>query len=435
MFTRLNNCLCCLSKDLETVLDLGMQPLANDFKDNDIKDDFKNNGSSTGFTKYELKLNYCRGCFHCQLSIALDPSVLFKNYMYVSGTSSTGRKHFEDVAKLCETNRHKSFEPAPRIKVNDKIESKIVLDIACNDGSQLDCFKKLGYNTFGVDPAENLFKDTSTKHIIVCDFWNTRSCTQLQTLLKGKTCDVIVAQNVFAHTKYTDEFLDCCTKVLAPNGLLYIQTSQCKMINRGEFDTIYHEHLSFFNVQSMARLLGRHNLSLLDVVFPEIHGSSYLFVINKSSASGLTNGLAIKSIIENEKELHLSSTYTIFRNKSENTINTLRVLGDLVAWTGIPCIGFGAAAKGMTVLNASNLKLAYIVDENPLKINKLSNCGIPIRPIKHLSMYAGQDIAVFVLAWNFLDEITLKLKSAKVMFGIKSIRVVTYFPVINSFLV
>ena len=128
-FTELTKCRVCSSTNLREVLDLNEQPLANNYHEGTTQDMFP------------LKINTCLDCFHTQLSVVVNPDLMFKDYLYVSGTSKTLHQYFEDFVDLCESYG---------------ISKGKVMDVACNDGTQLDKFKQKGWDTFGVDPAENL---------------------------------------------------------------------------------------------------------------------------------------------------------------------------------------------------------------------------------------------------------------------------------------
>ena len=142
-FIKINECLACGSKKLKEVLNLGKQPLANSFLlSRNIKE-----------KKYELKVNACLNCTHLQLSIAVNPSIIYKKYDYLSGTTKTYLKYMNNFYKFC-------------IKNTSSLLKRNVLDIGCNDGSQLDVFKKNKFKTYGVDPAKNIFKISSKKHKI-----------------------------------------------------------------------------------------------------------------------------------------------------------------------------------------------------------------------------------------------------------------------------
>jgi 2-polyprenyl-3-methyl-5-hydroxy-6-metoxy-1,4-benzoquinol methylase len=169
-YKKLLQCLCCGDDNLITVLDLKNQPLANSYvKDKADVEEY-----------FPLALNYCNTCTHLQLTHAVDPDLLFKNYLYVSGTTKTLRDYFDYFVGVTE----KYFEKG----------QLAVLDIACNDGSQLDSYKKSNHTTYGIDPATNLYELSSKNHTVVCDYFTEESVSKLNAKF-----DVIVAQNVFAH--------------------------------------------------------------------------------------------------------------------------------------------------------------------------------------------------------------------------------------------
>ena len=141
--TPLLKCVACSNESLISVLDLGVQPLANSFKLNrgDVQEE------------YPLAINHCSECFHVQLTHSVDPKLMFDDYLYVSGTSKTMHRHCEDFASI----------------VKQKLpEAKSILDIGCNDGTQLDYFKSIGFNTFGIDPAKNLHGLSNKNHFVWC---------------------------------------------------------------------------------------------------------------------------------------------------------------------------------------------------------------------------------------------------------------------------
>jgi hypothetical protein len=366
-------------------------PLANDFHD-------KNEESNC----YPLNLMICKNCFHCQLSIAINPNILFKNYKYISGTNCTIVKFFEYNADFITGYKEKGN----------------ILDIACNDGTQLDSFKKRGWNTYGVDPATNLYETSSKNHKIVCDFWNIDVAKKLPIM------NVILAQNVFAHTKYVDEFLCACKLIMDSNTSLFIQTSQKNMIINNEFDTIYHEHISFFNAKSMNILVSRNGLVLNRVIENDIHGTSYIFEIKLSKDASIYN---IDDIIQQEHILYDTSTYEHFSKNSMNSLINLTTTINTYKNNDYKCIGYGASAKGQTVLCYGNIQLDYIIDESPLKIGLFSpKLNIPIVDLNHFIEDTSDKYLIVLLAWNFAEEIISKLTHLK-----KNIKLVKYFPTIE----
>ena len=391
-------CLCCKTENT-LFLDLGMQPLANNYHEQDEKCDV-----------YPLKLKYCPNCFHCQLSHAVNPELLFKTYKYVSGTSQTGMTFFKDNAKMIDDY----YNSRNKDNIFTGILTKKVLDIASNDGSQLDCFKSLGWTTYGVDPATNLVPISVKKgHHVICDFWNETVANQLPIM------DVITAQNVFAHTQYLDEFLQACKIIMDDNTLLFIQTSQKNMIVNNEFDTTYHEHISFYNTKSMKTLVERNGLFLNRVLDAEIHGHSYIFEIGK--VSNLETNVIVDKYLKEEEErgIYNEQTYIDFNEKTQVIVANLKQeIADFKA-NDYKCIGFGAAAKGQTVLCYGEIGLDYIIDENPLKIGFFSpKMDIPIVSIDHFindtnANNSENKYVILILAWNFATEIKEKIRKQK----------------------
>lgn len=389
------SCNACGKHDLRMMLDLGDQPLANNYHKNEKQDNFP------------LRLNLCTNCFHLQLSHTVNPDLMFKNYLYVSGTSETLKNYFNFFAKkTLEYNK----------------TAKSILDIACNDGTQLDSYKSLGLNTFGIDPAKNLYEQSFSKgHNIICDYFNSETVSKF----KNNKFDIIVAQNVFAHTKYTKDFLDSCFKIMNENSILFIQTSQANMIVNNEFDTIYHEHISFFNTNSMKCIVERSNLFLNDVFKTDIHGTSYVFVISKNDIGRDK----ISSIIQEEKNngLYDIRTYANYSAKCYDLIFNLKNKLKELKESGYMLIGYGAAAKGNTLLNFGKINLDLIIDDNPLKQNHLTpGMNIPIYESNILStLDFNQKIVYIPLAWNFYEEIRKKIKNKR---NNKNDLFIKYFP-------
>jgi len=376
-------CFCCGNNNLKTVLDLGNQPLANDYHNNLVLQE-----------EYPLKLNLCDKCFHLQLSHTVNPDLMFKHYLYVSGTTQTLRDYFDVFAK-------KTLEYNPK--------AKNILDIASNDGTQLDSYKKLGLNTYGIDPAENLYGDAVTKgHNIVCDYFNINTIDKF-----GDTkFDIITAQNVFAHNKYTVDFLLSCNELMTDQSVLFIQTSQANMVLNNEFDTIYHEHLSFFNTKSMKTLVERCGLVLSDVFKTDIHGTSYVFVITKKDL-GL-KGTQEMLDFEESKGLYDVLTYPEYALKCYKATYDLKNKLEQLKKEGYTLVGYGAAAKGNTLLNFGKIKLDIIIDDNPLKQNLFTpGMNIPIYSSDYISNMLKDKVVFIPLAWNFYTEIKSRIKAKR----------------------
>jgi 2-polyprenyl-3-methyl-5-hydroxy-6-metoxy-1,4-benzoquinol methylase len=298
---------------------------------------------------------------------------------------------------------------------------RTVLDIGCNDGSFLNAWGGTGATTYGVDPAENLYPVSSKNHNVHCGFFTGQE-------YPGIKFDIITCMNAFAHNANQLELLKHARDRLSNDGLIFCTTSQADMILNGEFDTIYHEHVSFYNIYSAQALCRRAGLNLIDVLKHPIHGTSYIFVISKD----MTFSQKVKNLIDEEAKLGLydPKTYTEYAEKcykvAELFARTIRLYRD----RGIPVVGFGAAAKGNTLLNFANEKPDFIIDENPLKQLKFTpGVAAPIYPLNYLTLnyFEKQPVCFIPLAWNFYDEIVKKVKSVRPAHTHKDI-FVRYFP-------
>ncbi len=386
LITHIQNteCLACGDSDLRSILDLGKQPLANNYHKGEYQEE------------YPLNLNLCQNCFHLQLSHTVNPDLMFKNYLYVSGTTKTLREYFDYFAS-------KTLEYLP--------DSSKVLDIACNDGTQLDSYLRMGLKTYGIDPAENLYEDSKLRgHNIICDYFNSDTLHKF----KGETFDIITAQNVFAHTSYTVDFLNTCKGIMDDNSLLFIQTSQANMVRNNEFDTIYHEHLSFFSSNSMKSLVERCGLILYDIFKTDIHGTSYVFVISKGKRDPKEG---VYENLSEERELGMTDilTYPEYALKCYRSTFNLKKELERMKKEGYILAGYGAAAKGNTLLNFGQISLDFIIDDNPLKQNLLTpGMNIPIFGPDKINQISGEEKVVFVpLAWNFYSEIRSRIISRR----------------------
>ena len=373
-------CRCCGSDNLYRYLDLNYQPLANSYHKGETLD------------YYPLQVDLCQICFHSQLSIVVDPEIMFKNYLYVSGTTKTFRNH---CAALAEDAVQRT-NPEPR-----------VLDVACNDGTLLECFRSHGCSVHGVDPSVNLREFTKEKDIPVeVDFWSEDIAERI-----GKF-DIITGTNVFAHVHAIDKFLAACKKALTPEGFVVIEFPYCKtLIAKGEFDTVYHEHLSYFLVNSFSTLTRKMGFQIFDVIQTPIHGGSIRFFIRPSDEQDCE---IVKSLIveEHNKGLMELSTYQNFEQKVIQTKEEFCSQIEEQRKTR-KVIGYGASAKGNTMLNYFGVKLDYIVDDNPLKWNFLTpGMDIPIKPPQKM-VNEESPLAIVVMSWNFAKEIAQKITSLR----------------------
>lgn len=405
----LKECLACGAGGLNLILDLHKQPLANSYKKTPTEVQ----------QTFPLAINHCGECHHVQLTHAVNPDLMFKDYLYVSGTSNTMKEYFAWFANW-------SYEYYFAVAKSEFCHPVRVFDIGCNDGSQLDAFvSKFGEAalTSGVDPAVNLFDVSSTKgHTIYNGYFDE---TLFQTLDPYQEYEILIAQNVFAHNYNPIGFLETAKRLMHSDSLLFIQTSQADMILNNEFDTIYHEHISFYNINSMKKLCDRAGLHLIDVIKTPLHGNSYVFIISRNNI----RPYHIENLIAIEQKMGLltNSTYVEYGEKCDQMVSALKVVIKDYREGGYIIIGYGAAAKGMTLLHYSDISMYCIIDDNPLKQGLYTpGENIPICSIDILQQFDDKTRLLFVpLAWNFFDEIRTKIKSAR---NSKDDRFLLYFP-------
>jgi nucleoside-diphosphate-sugar epimerase len=378
-----NSCRVCKTKDMYVVYDFHNQSNANHYL----------RTKSSRLEEYPLRLDLCKNCYHTQLSYTIPPSQMFSDYIYMSGTSYTLCQYFKDFAVRTIT------KPVGN-----------VLEIACNDGSLLDEYKKLDWTTYGYDPAKNIYEISSKKgHNITIGFWGVDPVPQYPEL------DLIVAQNVCAHVPDPVAFLKTCESVMSNNTILYIQTSQCEMVEKGQFDTIYHEHLSFFTIKSMMEAAKRAGLYIEDVEKTSIHGTSYVFKMKKGEMPR-EKDIRNHNLYKHEESIGLYDDllYYVYVEKIKALKKWLLQQVDEYKSKDIPLVGYGAAAKGMTILNyIGEIPLKYIADDSKYKhgFYATNYKYLIVEPAK-LTETDGP-LAIVVFAWNFIDEIAKKIANLR----------------------
>lgn len=392
-----NRCIICDEK-VNQLLKFNKQPLANNLL----------SLTNEEYLEYDLGLCYCPLCSHGQLSHFLNPSILFDIYLYASGTSNTLKNYFRSLAKsIKEKHGTKSFN---------------LLEIASNDGSFLREIKNNDIDYLGIDPANNLkIKNDIDDLNTIQDYYPSKKI--------HKEYDVIVAMNVLAHVPNPIEFLIGIKNNLSEKGVAYIQTSQAMMLVNSEFDTIYHEHYSYFTIKSMQKACDIAGLILNEYELVDIHGTSIIFHITKSNIDSkklnpvgfsLPNGnLPFTSESANTKDIYLNYKHNIKSHiiTTKNIINESRL-------NGYKIVLAGTAAKSMTYFRVANIKIDHFIDEAEFKIGKfIPGASVPIGDFQSLDK---DNNYLFVIgAWNFYDEIVNKLKQ---IYYSKNNRFLRYYP-------
>jgi SAM-dependent methyltransferase len=382
-YAEVTACRACGSAELGRVLDLGRQPLANSY----VREPAE-------LPTYPLELLICRRCFLGQLSMVVRPDLMFREYLYVSGVSRTFREHFDGLAG--RALEWVAARPAQ------------VLDLACNDGTLLEAFRRRGAVVRGVDPAGNLVALAQGKGLEVVEgYW-----PQARSSASGPF-DIITACNVLAHVAEPREFLRAALESLAPGGAVVVEFPYCRsMVLNREWDTIYHEHLSYFLMGPILRLADGLGAAVIRAELVPIHGGSLRLALQPSRGGHCAEAQRLAES-ESRDGLNELATYHAFAGAVEETCGSLlRVVGDQ-ATAGRRVIGFGASAKGNTLLNCAGLSLDYIVDDSPLKHGYLTpGRNIPIRSPEALDR-EEKDLAVLLLAWNFAREIVAKVRARR----------------------
>jgi hypothetical protein len=374
-------CRCCGSDKLEPYLDLGMMPLANNLEL--TKEDAIN------AERFPLKVLLCEDCSLSQLSVVIDPSLLFSNYFYRSSMSQGYKNHCRKMA----------IELQKKYGLNDK---SFIIDIAGNDGALLHEFDQVikPWKSLNVDPAENLVEANNVVNVRqFTAFWGIYTAKQIETMGWPKA-DLITATNVFAHVDNIKEFLQAAKFALKDDGVIVLEFPYIiDFIEKGEFDTVYFEHLSYMSVSPLELLAFDCGLHIANITKHSIHGGTIRIE--------LKHGTSTKISDESLSEFFID--YKSYADKVAETVSAFRK-GIAQLDGTVAC--FAASAKGNTLLNVvgETSRIEYIVDETPEKVGKYSpGTGLEIVPLIHLLAFPVDYI--IILSWNFADEIIAKCKT------------------------
>ncbi len=384
-------CRICNSKRLELVLDLGIQPPANSF--------LKKISSSE--KKFPLRLFFCKDCFLLQLVDILDKKLLFSHYLYLSGANKPILEHFSKYA----------FDVLNKFRENKR--KMLIIEIGSNDGSLLKEFKKLGVNVLGIEPASNISKIALKSNIPTMNKFFTSKLAS--TIAKKEKPDIILANNVVGHIEDLNDFVLGIKNLLDDDGIFVFEVPYVlDLLKKTEFDTIYHEHLSYFSLLALTKLFKKFELKIFDIQRQLVHGGTLRIFVAKKGRRKINP--KVNKMIDFEKKYGISKirTYKQFGKKVWTLRNSLQKKIKKLKQEGKMIYGYGASAKGNVLLNFCNIDnkmINFIIDTTSLKQNLLTpGTHIPIKSPKKIIQKGVGDIFL-LLAWNYKVDILKKEKS------------------------
>ena len=380
-------CRICSSKNLELILDLGEQPPANSL--------LEKNQLNISEVKFPLRLFWCTDCFLVQLLDIVSKEDLFKHYFYMTSASKPIVKHFQKYAEVI----FKEF-----LKEQD---NPLVVEIGSNDGSLLKEFKKLDCSILGIEPASNLANMANDSGISTMnDFFSSDIA---KNIVQSKNASVVVANNVIGHIENLHDLMKGIKILIGKKGIFVFEVPYLvDLIKKLEFDTIYHEHLSYFSILPLLHLMKNFGLEIFNIQKQSVHGGTLrIFVSNKDN---FKVDESVKEFIQLETDLQLNKI-EIYKKFSlevkELKFKILNLLNNLKE-NHKSLFGYGASAKGNVLLNYCNIDhtiLDFIIDTTPIKQNKFTpGTHIPILSPEKINDKGDGDVAL-LLAWNYEEQI------------------------------
>lgn len=393
-FRIVKNCRICKSTKLYRFLDLGLMPISNGFRK---KEELKKKE-----TKYELACFFCENCGLVQLTVVVDPKIMFKNYVYIPSTAKVMMNNFSNLA-------HQAFID------NNLGEHSMVMDIGSNDGSLLTFFKTYDCKVVGIDPAENIAKAAELNGVPTEIALFNSGFAKIVRKKYGQA-DVITATNVIAHIDNLHETFNGVDILLKKDGIFITEFPYLvDLVDKLEFDTIYHEHLSYFSLHAWKYLVEKSGFEICGVRRLQVHGGSIRITHRRKSSQKNPAKKTLEYLLDLEKQKNLDKkeTYDVFSQKvSELKIELTKLINSLKK-DGNKIIGYGAAAKGNVLTNFFNIgknKLDYIADSTPYK-QGLYTPGMNIPVYAENRLRKDKPDYILILAWNFADEIMEKQES------------------------
>ena len=386
--TRPRMCRFCGAPLTRTFVDLGMSPLCERILRADQLDEME--------PFYPLHVRICDACRLVQLPAYVPPEEIFTEYAYFSSYSDSWVEHGRRFAEAIIADRSLGAD-------------SLVVELASNDGYLLQHFAARDVGILGVEPAANVAAVAVERGIpTLIEFFGESLARRL--VAEGRSADLVVANNVFAHVPDINDFSEGIRLVLAPDGIATIEVQHlARLIENNEFDTIYHEHFTYYSLLSAERVLAGHGLTVYDVEELPTHGGSMRLYIRHVEAAtpAVTERLSRLREWEVEHGYDDPEQYAGFAERVQATKRSLLAFLIDARARGCSVAGYGAPGKGNTLLNYCGIRsdlLAYTVDRNPYKHGRfLPGTHIPVYPPERIA--ETRPDYVLILPWNLRDEI------------------------------
>lgn len=383
-----SKCRFCQASLKQTFVDLGMSPLANSYLKEEIL------SSSEKF--YPLHTYVCSNCYLVQLEEFESPEHIFGDYAYFSSFSDSWLKHCqrysEKITQEFNLNQHSK-----------------VIEIASNDGYLLQYFCDKNIPVLGIEPAANVAKVAQEKGVnTTVLFFGQETATKLAA--ECNQADLLIANNVLAHVPDLNDFVAGMKIILKLTGVITIEFPHLlNLINHNQFDTIYHEHFSYFSLITVEKIFNHHGLSIFDVEQLKTHGGSLrIYACHKEdSTKTINNRVAQLKEVEREKGLNKLTIYQNFSEQAKETKRNILEFFITAKRKGKKIVAYGAPAKGNTLLNYCGIRndfLDFTVDRSTYKQGfYLPGTHIPIRSPDQVK--EAKPDYLFILPWNLQEEI------------------------------
>jgi len=381
------NCRLCDCGNLRKFLDLGQTPPADAFLTKQRMQDPE--------PSFPLAVVQCHSCGFVQLDHVVDPSVLYQNdYPYEASMTLTGRDHFSQFADHV-------------VRAHGDVEGRLAIDIGSNVGVLLSAFKNEGMRVLGIDPAENIAKKAHANGVETITDFISPDLARTVVAKYGKA-SIVTGSNVFAHIDDLNALMGSVEELLDDDGIFVIEVPHLMtLLENLEYDTIYHEHLSYVSATPLVPFFRRFGMEIFDIVPVYIHGGSIRIFIAREGSHQVADGVGEMLETEEENQIHDFNRLRDFARHVEKHRSDLTALLQSLKRDGKRIAGVSAPAKGMTLLNYCGIgteTLEFLTEKSALKIGKYApGTRLPILPDEALTR-ENIDYAL-VLAWNFKDEI------------------------------